>query len=36
MGSVLQQMEESLLQALLEISWTKLPENKNSKTNSYG
>lgn len=31
-----QQMEDSLLQAALEISWTKLLVDKNSKTNSQG
>lgn len=35
-GCVVQQMEESLLQAPLEISWTKLLLDKNSKTNSCG
>lgn len=35
-GGVVQQMEESLRQAPLEISWTKLLVDKNSKTNSHG
>lgn len=35
-GCVVRQMEESLLQAPLEISWTKLLGDKNSKTNSRG
>jgi len=36
LGCVVQQVEEPLMQAPLEISWTNLLVDKKSKTNSHG